>query len=88
MCAEPYVMGDYGVNECPERSTRIASEEACQRAAAVMGWKWDDRPENMTIYPSGCYWDGYNDVDFNRHPVGSGNPSERLLCAVGTAPLA
>ena len=85
MCAEPYVMGDYGVNECPERSTRITSEEACRRAAAVMGWKWDRR-ENLSMYPSGCYWGGSNDVEFNAHPVGSGHPSEQLLCAVGTAP--
>jgi hypothetical protein len=87
MCAEAYAWGDSGNTTCPENSTRIGRVEACQRAARAMGKAWGFS-ENTTEYPSGCYgMKGGTDVYFNAHPVGSGCPYARPLCAVGTAPL-
>ena len=87
MCAENYAWGNAGNDTCPENAARIGSEEACQRAAAVMGKIWDGSV-NETEYPSGCYaHKGDSNAYFNAHPVGSGSPDARPLCAVGTAPL-
>ena len=93
MCtaAEPYAWGGSGNITCPENAVRIGSAEACHRAADVMGMDWKGS-ENKTDLPSGCFRNeiGTNSVTnvyFNTHPVGSGNPHARQLCAAfGTAP--
>ncbi len=88
ICAEAYAWGDSGSNTCPENATRIGSAEACRRAAAAMGKDWRGS-ENGTGYPSDCYgWKGSTYASFNAHPVGSGYPETRPLCAVGAARLA
>ena len=86
MCAENYAWGNAGNDTCPENAARIDSEEACKRAAAVMGKDWG-ASNNATDRSSGCYVDkrGGSPVFFNAHPVGSGHADARPLCAVGTA---
>jgi hypothetical protein len=88
MCTEAYAWGESGSNMCPENTTRIGSMEACQRSAGVIGKTWGGGV-NAADWLSGCFWNkGFGSVFFNAHPVGSGDPDARPLCAVGAAPLA
>jgi hypothetical protein len=91
MCAaaERYVWGELGDNWCPQNAVQIRSAEACQRAAAAMGKGWHGSVNSAECL-SGCFLNEEDgSASFNAHPVGSGYPDNRPLCAVGTvAPLA
>ena len=81
--ASAVVQGEDNTNECPVGSAVISSPEECEEAGALLGydyWETNLDPD----YPKGCYlWAGY--AYFNAHPVGSANPSARVVCYLRTA---
>ncbi len=88
-CAGAYVSGAAGSNACPAGSVWIATEAACRIAAAAAGKTVPSAfVETDPYVPRGCYYVGqstsvYNNYAyFNPHPVGAGDSTYRLLCAV------
>ena len=83
-CADAYIDGADGSNECPAGTVRIEGEAACRTAAAATGKRFQYVDENSD-YPRGCYYDVIDvDVWLNVVPVGTGYSGYRLLCAVVT----
>ncbi len=88
-CAGAYVSGAAGSNACPAGSVRIVTEAACRTAATAAG---KTVPSVFVVtdpyVPRGCHYasssasvyDNY--AYFNPHPVGAGDTTYRLLCAV------
>ncbi len=91
-CAGGYVSGAAGSNECPARSVRIETEDACRIAATAAGKRLgysgeSDFVETNANYPRGCYYIGSCECAyFNEHAVGAATSGSQLLCAtVATA---
>ncbi len=82
-CAGAYVSGESTRNECPAGSVRIVTEAACRTAAAAAG-KTFGYVVTEARAPRGCYYDSYNNANFNAHAVGDGVFGYRLLCAAVT----
>jgi hypothetical protein len=77
------VQGEDNTNECPVGSAVISSPEECEKAGALLGSDYYDTYLDPD-YPKGCYlYAGY--AWFNAHPVGSANPSARVVCYLRTA---
>ena len=75
------------VNQCPAAYVRIESEAACRIAATISGISTLNVETDPTK-PRGCYMVGiapYNDMFFNKDPVGAGESTSRLVCAVAPA---
>jgi hypothetical protein len=88
-CAGAYVAGADRSNECPAGSVRIETEAACRTAAAAAGKTVPSAFVETDPYaPRGCYYASmntsvyFNFAYFNPHPVGFGDTTYRLLCAV------
>ncbi len=78
-CADVYVSGADGSNECPAGSVRIEAEAACRTAAAAAG-KTFDAVLTADYFPRGCYYDT-NTAWLNADYRGAGFPGYQPLCA-------
>ena len=77
-----YAWGPSNSTKCPSTYFRIATEDACDAAAAANGKTYAGRYAGPD-YPKDCSWYKAEDGDavyFNADPVGSADPSSRPLC--------
>ena len=79
-----YVHGEVDSNNCPEGSSRIDKEAACQAAAKAQNLAYGGSVEEATS-PKGCWiWTGDNNMYLNTHSTGVPFAEGKLVCAKDT----
>ena len=86
MRAGKFFFGEAGANFCPTGTVRLGTEDWCQFAASVGGFRYRFRPVHSDE-PAGCNRNiTGNFVHFNSDPVGAGNLGMVPLCRVDPYP--
>ena len=77
-----YAWGPSNSTKCPSTFFRIATEDACDAAAAANGKTYVGPASLSPGRPKGCFWNeqGGSNVFFNTDPVGSAFPRRLPLC--------
>jgi hypothetical protein len=77
-----YAWGPSNSTKCPSTYFRIATEDACDAAAAANGKTYVGPASPSPNRPKGCFWneEGGNNVFFNPDPVGAAFPRRLPLC--------